>query len=127
LLDRIDLCVEMSRPRNFLNRQESELPERSAFVRARVERARKKQLESRGCINAQLDNSALKKYCVLQKPDLEMFKAASDQHSLSPRACHRILKVARTLADLDAVDNIATEHLAEAISYRNDSAMGAQR
>lgn len=118
LLDRIDLCVEMSRPRNFLNRQESELPERSAFVRVRVERARKRQLGLRGCINAQLDNAALKKYCDLKKPDLEMFKTASDHHSLSPRACHRILKVARTLADMDAVDNIATEHLAEAISYR---------
>ncbi len=127
LLDRIDLCVEMSRPRNFLNRQESELPERSTFVRARVERARKRQLEMRGCINAQLDNAALKKYCALEKPDLEMFKAASEQHTLSPRACHRILKVARTLADMDAVDNIATEHLAEAISYRNDRAMGAPR
>lgn len=118
LLDRIDLYVEMSRPRNFLNRQENELPERSAFVRARVERARKRQLDLRGCINAQLDNAALKKYCALETSDLELFKQASDQHALSPRACHRILKVARTLADMDGADNIATEHLAEAISYR---------
>lgn len=125
LLDRIDLCVEMSRPRNFLNRQESELPERSAFVRARVERARKRQLSLRGHINAQLDNAGLKKYCVLAKTDMEMFKAASDQHALSPRACHRILKVARTLADMDTADQIATEHLAEAISYRVHAATAA--
>jgi len=126
LMDRIDLNVEMSRPRNFLNRQENELPERSAFVRARVEAARKRQMELRGCINAQLDNSALKKYCVLTKTDLEIFKTASEQHSLSPRACHRILKVARTLADMDAADNIQTEHLAEAISYRSTEIKGVR-
>lgn len=119
LLDRIDLYVEMSRPRSFLNRQENELPERSAFVRARVERARKRQLQLRGRINSQLDNAALKKYCVLAKSDLELFKQASDQHALSPRACHRILKVARTLADMDDSDSIATVHLAEAISYHS--------
>ncbi len=126
LLDRIDLHVEMSRPRNFLIRQESELPERSAFVRARVEKARKRQLELRGCVNAQLDHAALKKYCLLEKPDLELFKSASDQHALSPRACHRILKVARTLADMDATDHIATEHLAEAISYRSNEIKGVR-
>jgi magnesium chelatase family protein len=121
LLDRIDLCVEMSRPRNFLNRQECEIPERSAFVRARVERARKRQLELRGCVNAQLDNAGLKKYCLLKSSDMELFKQASDQHTLSPRACHRILKVARTLADMDDSDNIVTEHLAEAISYHSSN------
>ncbi|HET6564156.1 MAG TPA: YifB family Mg chelatase-like AAA ATPase [Xanthomonadales bacterium] len=119
LLDRIDLCVEMARPRGFLNRQESELPERSAFVRARVERARQRQLDLRGCVNAQLDNTALKKYCALKKGDMDLFKQASEQHALSPRACHRILKVARTLADMDAADAIETPHLAEAISYHS--------
>jgi hypothetical protein len=49
---------------------------------------------------------------------MKLFKAASEQHALSPRACHRILKVARTLAGMDDTNNIATEHLAEAISYR---------
>jgi magnesium chelatase family protein len=121
LLDRIDLCVEMSRPRNFLNRQENELPERSAFVRARVERARKLQHDRRGCVNAQLDHAALKKHCALKPSDLELFKEASEQHTLSPRACHRILKVARTLADMDDSDAINTPHLAEAISYRSNT------
>jgi magnesium chelatase family protein len=121
LLDRIDLCVEMSRPRNFLNRQESELPERSAFVRARVERARSRQLDLRGRVNAQLDNTALKKYCALKSSDMELFKQASNQHALSPRACHRILKVARTLADMDDAEAITTPHLAEAISYHTSN------
>jgi len=121
LLDRIDLFVEMSRPRNFLNRHECEIPERSAFVRARVERARQLQLKLRGCVNAQLDNAGLKKYCALKSSDMELFKQASDQHALSPRACHRILKVARTLADMDGADSIATEHLAEAISYHSSN------
>lgn len=121
LLDRIDICVEMSRPRNFLNRQESEVPERSAVVRARVERARERQLELRGCVNALLDNAALRKYCQLKSSDLELFKQASNQHHLSPRACNRILKVTRTLADMDDADAIATAHLAEAISYHSSN------
>jgi magnesium chelatase family protein len=121
LLDRIDLCVEMARPRGFLNRQESEIPERSAFVRARVERARQRQLDLRGCVNAQLDNTALKKYCTLKKADMDLFKQASEQHALSPRACHRILRVARTLADLESSDSIETSHLAEAISYHSSN------
>jgi magnesium chelatase family protein len=111
----------MSRPRNFLHRQENELPEKSAFVRARVVNARQRQITLRGCINAQLDHAALKKFCELKNPDLDLFKTASEQHALSPRACHRILKVARTLADMDAAENIATEHLAEAITYRTNS------
>jgi magnesium chelatase family protein len=119
LLDRIDLYVEMARPRNFLNRQECEIPERSAFVQARVERTRNRQLELRGCVNAQLDNAGLKKHCSLKSSDLELLKQASEQHTLSPRACHRILKVARTLADMEASDAIETPHLAEAIFYHS--------
>jgi len=116
LLDRIDLYVEMARPRNFLNRQETDIPERSAFVRARVERARHRQLGLRGCVNAQLDNTGLKKHCALNSSNMELLKLASEQHSLSPGACHRVLKVARTLADMEGKDSIAAEHLAKAIS-----------
>ncbi len=123
LLDRIDLHVQMPRQSGFLNRQETEIPERSAFVRARVERARKRQLDLRGCVNAQLNHTALKQHCVLKKPEMDLFKTASEQHALSPRACHRILKVARTLADMEASDSIEMPHLAEAISYHSSNRM----
>jgi magnesium chelatase family protein len=119
LLDRIDLCVEMSRPRNFLDRHECDSPERSAIVRERVAHARKRQQTLRGCLNAQLDNAGLREHCFLEKSELELFKRASEQSALSPRACHRILKVARTLADMDDSDSINTPHLAEAISYHS--------
>jgi magnesium chelatase family protein len=113
----------MPRQCGFLNRQETEIPERSAFVRARVERARKRQLDLRGCVNAQLNHTALKQHCVLKKPEMDLFKTASEQHALSPRACHRILKVARTLADMEASDSIEMPHLAEAISYHSSNRM----
>ena len=123
LLDRIDLHVEVSRPRSFLLHHPGPAPESSEAVRTRVLAARSIQLRRAGITNAQLNTSELKEHCRITDGDRDVLLAASTKHALSPRACIRILKVARTLADLDAAPFIGTSHLAEAISYRNCTTM----
>jgi magnesium chelatase family protein len=118
LLDRIDLHVEVNRPAQALINGHGRKPENSATVRERVITARARQLERNGLPNAQLSNAQLRKVCRLA-PDLEAFlESAAETMSLSPRACQRILKVTRTLADLDGCDSIGQGHLAEALVYR---------
>ena len=68
--------------------------------------------------NALLNNSELKQFCHIEGETLQLLEHAVEQLYLSPRACHRILKVARTIADLDHASNIASGHLAEAIAFR---------
>ena len=123
MLDRIDLHVEVSRPRSFLLHHPGPAPESSEAVRTRVLAARSIQLRRAGITNAQLNISELKEHCRITDEDRDVLLAASTKHALSPRACIRILKVARTLADLDAAPFIGTSHLAEAISYRNCTTM----
>jgi len=123
LLDRIDLHVEVNRPRSFLLHHSGPAPECSEVVRSRVLAARKIQNLRAGTTNAQLHSGDLKEHCRITDQDRDLLLAASQKHALSPRACIRILKVARTLADLDAAPFIGTSHLAEAISYRNCAAL----
>jgi magnesium chelatase family protein len=118
LLDRIDLHIEVGRPKSFLLQHEGPKPESSDQVRQRVLACRAVQHLRSRCTNAQLDAATLKRHCHLSQSDRDVLIAASTQHALSPRACIRILKVARTIADLDAALHIGTAHLAEAISYR---------
>jgi len=119
LLDRIDLHVEVSRPKSFLLQHDGPKPESSGQVRQRVLAARATQHLRSRCTNAQLNADALKNHCRLSDSDRELLITASKQHALSPRACIRILKVARTIADLDSALRINTHHLLESISYRN--------
>jgi magnesium chelatase family protein len=125
LLDRIDLHLEVSRPREFPLQHDGPAPESSASVRARVLAARDIQDQRAGKTNAQLDGLVLKQFCRISAADRKLLLQASKQHALSPRACIRILKVARTLADLECAADINTAHVAEAISYRNCRAMRA--
>jgi len=123
LLDRIDLHIEVSRPKSFLLQHDGPAPEPSAQVRSRVQAARDIQQQRAGRTNAQLEAADLKAFCRISAPDRNLLAAASKQHALSPRACIRIMKVARTLADLEAETNIGTAHVAEAISYRDCGVM----
>jgi len=123
LLDRIDLHIEVSRPKTFLLQHNGPKPESSEQVRKRVLSARAIQHIRGRCTNAQLDAAALKQHCHLADADRDLLIEASRKHALSPRACIRILKVARTIADLDSALSIETEHLLEAVSYRNSGAM----
>ena len=123
LLDRIDLHVEVT-PVGFNELSSSDGAETSASIRSRVIQAREKQYE-RFCdqagvyANAQMDSGLLKKICVIEKSSSLLLKSAMEKLNLSARAYDRILKVSRTIADLDEKENIKTEHLAEAIQYRS--------
>jgi len=92
--------------------------ENSAAVRQRVIRSRARQLARAGKPNALLDNDELSSYCHIGGEQLGLLEMAAERLFLSPRACHRILKVSRTIADLDHAEEIACEHIAEAIAFR---------
>jgi magnesium chelatase family protein len=123
LLDRIDLHVEVT-PVGFNELSSSDAGETSATIRERVIRAREKQYrrfsDQPGIYaNAQMDSGLLKKICVIEKAGSILLKSAMEKLNLSARAYDRILKVSRTIADLDETEEIRTEHLAEAIQYRS--------
>lgn len=118
LLDRIDLQLNVNRlPLGALSQSDSNA-ESSAHVRQRVVAARESQLLRAGKTNAALGSQELDQFCVLTAPDRDLLEHAVAKLQLSPRAYHRILKVARTIADLQGAAAIATAHLTEAIAYR---------
>ena len=92
--------------------------ESSAAVRARVERARTHQLERSGVINSRLSNRQVEAVCELDDAGRALMDQAAQRLGLSARAYHRVLKVARTIADLAGDDAITTAHLGEALNYR---------
>lgn len=117
LLDRIDLHVEVASIKyEHLSGQTP--AEDSAAVRARVIAARVVQQRRGGTTNARLAPKALRAHCKLDDGSTEMLRLATSELGLSARAYDRILKVARTIADLAGAEAIQTEHLAEAIQYR---------
>ena len=123
LLDRIDLHVEVT-PVGFNELSSFDPGETSSVIRERVIRAREKQYkrfsDQRGIYaNAQMDSNLLKKICRIEKAGSSILKTAMEKLNLSARAYDRILKVSRTIADLDDQEEIRTEHLAEAIQYRS--------
>ena len=127
LLDRIDLHVEVARPARAVINGHGDTPEDSAAVRKRVIAARTLQFQRGGAPNAQLSDAQLRDACRLPAPLERFLESVAEQMNLSPRACQRVLKVARTLADLESSDAITQEHLAEAISYREVDRTGPHR
>ncbi len=117
LLDRIDLQVEVP-ALNFEELGEQAPAEPSAAIRERVERARRVQLERSGVCNAHLEGQALRDACRLDGAGTALMRTAYDAMALSARSYNRILRLARTIADLDGSPNIEAPHLAEAIQYR---------
>jgi magnesium chelatase family protein len=123
LLDRIDIHIEVA-PVNFDQLSEERRGEPSRDVRARVVAARRIQQKRFAGMphinyNAQMDTRAMDEYCVLDDACKALIKVAMERLGLSARAYDRILKVARTIADLSGVENIQPAHIAEAISYRS--------
>jgi magnesium chelatase family protein len=120
LLDRIDLHVEVpNMTQELLFRSQKVTAENSADVRARVEAAHQRQQQRAGKCNARMTSGELDLHCRLSDAQRRLLAAAIDRLGLSGRALHRILKVARTIADLAGLESIGDEQLAEAIAYRS--------
>ncbi|MNP20418.1 Competence protein ComM [compost metagenome] len=120
LLDRIDLHLTVAREATALMPTPSH-GETSADAAARVAEARHRQLKRQGCANAFLDLPGLRQHCKLSTADEKWLETACERLTLSLRAAHRLLKVARTLADLEQVEVIGRGHVAEALQYRPSS------
>lgn len=123
LLDRIDLHVEVT-PVAFSQLTSTQQSEKSTDIRQRVIKAREIQrerfLQCPGLYaNAQMNSKELKRICILNDASQMLLKKAMERLNLSARAYNRILKVARTIADLAESEPITTEHIAEAIQYRS--------
>ena len=122
LLDRIDIHLEVPRLK-LENLTEKRRGESSEAIRKRVDASReaqKRRYKGEGVyFNAHLESKELEKYCVLDKESEELLKLAILELGISARAYDKILKVARTIADLDAKEIIEAHHISEAISYRS--------
>ncbi len=122
IMDRIDIQVEVDNV-SYRELNSAEKEECSADIKARVDRARKIQLErfknSKNFSNAKMSVPQMKKFCHLSPQGLNLMEQAFDSLKLSARAHDRILKVARTIADLEGEADILPQHIAEAISYHN--------
>jgi magnesium chelatase family protein len=122
ILDRIDLHVEVPAVKHEKLTGEEKAGESSGTVRARVQAARERQQKrfagTKLTCNAEMTAKNIKKYCSLDLEEQNFLRQAVVQMNLSARAYHRILKVARTIADLAGVEKIESPHLAEALQYR---------
>ena len=118
LLDRIDIQIEIPAvPQDELMRQRA-TGEKSSAIRERVKQSHQRQLTRQEKTNSRLSVKEIDQFCTLDTASENLLKNAISRLSLSARAYHRILKVARTIADLSDAEKINNQHIAEAIQYR---------
>lgn len=118
LLDRIDMQIEVPAvPQQELMKQHI-TGEKSSTIRQRVEKAHQLQLDRQGKTNSKMSVKEIDRFCALDNACENLLKQAINRLNLSARAYHRILKVARTIADLAGTEEITNQHIAEAIQYR---------
>ena len=121
LLDRIDIHVEVPRV-DYEKLADKRNAENSTTIRTRVQAARERQLTrftgTKMTCNAEMGPSEVRDFCKTDTSGERLLKAAMQQLHLSARAYHRVLKLARTIADLAECDDIAANHVAEAVQYR---------
>ena len=118
LLDRIDMSVTVQRPPPLVLRPHAKKSESSAQVRERVDMARCLQQQRSGLCNAQLEGKRFDKHCVANDSALSLLEKSAERYALSVRAQRRILRVARTIADLGSVAVSTKAHVGEALSLR---------
>lgn len=122
LLDRMDLCAEVS-PVDFRQLSAGKPGESSAGIRKRVKRTREIQSEryagEKIRFNGELSGSQTERFCTLDEKGKAVLKQAFEKWQLSARAYHRILKVSRTIADMEEAERIGEDHVREALSYRS--------
>jgi magnesium chelatase family protein len=123
MLDRIDIQIELPSLTYDELADNSQTSERSETVRARViearEFARKRMAGDGYTCNATLDSPGIRKYCQADEDAMELLHSAYDTMGLSARGYDRIIRVARTIADIDESEIIRANHIAEAIQYRS--------
>ena len=121
LLDRIDLHIDVP-PLQANELQERTPSENSETVRQRVMKAYQQQIQRQQCLNQALSPTLLEQYACLDDSSSKIIEMAQQRLNLSARAYHRVLRVARTIADLAESEIISSSHLTEALSYRGNSA-----
>ena len=121
LLERIDICTEVPAV-GFSKMKKKIAGESSAQIRKRVEAVqeiqRERYKEEKFCFNGELDGRKLEKYCVMTGGADKLLEQAYEQFQFSTRAYHKILKTARTIADMESSEKIKEEHICEALAYR---------
>lgn len=117
LIDRIDIHLEVPRVK-YEKLTDEKVAEESSKVRARVEKARQIQLRRQKKTNSELTPRQIKEVCSLDEQSKDLLRAAMNQLNLSARQYTRVLKLSRTIADLDNMKNIRASHIAEALQYR---------
>jgi magnesium chelatase family protein len=122
ILDRIDLRIEVPKL-NFEKLSQTKESETSVSIKSRVEKVRAIQrqrfAEEKTKLNSEMTAAQIKKYCVLDSDSVKILSIAAEKFGLSARGYSRILKVARTIADFDGQNNISSNHIAEALQFRN--------
>ena len=123
LLDRIDIHIEVPAVK-FKELTSKHQGEPSAAIRERVNLARGRQLErlkdeKRMFCNAHMESQDIRRYCIIDQESTDLLRRAISKLGLSARAYDRIIKVSRTIADLEGYADIAPQHVAEAIQYRS--------
>ena len=119
LMDRIDIQIELPRLEHdeLINHRQT-TQENSNQVRKRVIKARDRQLDRQKCLNAKMTNSQIDDFCELDQPTEQLLVSSIDKLKLTARSYHKILRLARTIADMASSPKIQSQHLAEAIAYR---------
>lgn len=121
LLDRIDIHIEVS-PVEYEDLKEEKVEESSSEIRARVEKARdiqnKRYKDENIFSNSQISNKDILKYCKLSKSSEKIMSQAFKKYKFSARTYNKLLKVSRTIADLEGEESIQDKHILEAIRYR---------